>query len=97
MEHAFRRGCRYHNTNEIDAATSENILNGIENIELNLEVADFIKGKQVSSKEALKYMRKRLAHKNPNIQLLSLSVAIIFNFSCLIVVPRIVDNTFLLN
>jgi Ni,Fe-hydrogenase I cytochrome b subunit len=58
----------------LDSATSENLVGGALNIEAAMEAVDFIKSKHIGSKEAIKYIKKRLTHKNPNIQLLSLLV-----------------------
>jgi hypothetical protein len=41
---------------------------------LNLEVADKIKGKDVAPEKAMRAIKARLEHRNPNVQLLALKV-----------------------
>lgn len=43
-------------------------------LDQQLDVADHIRGKQVPTKTAVATLRKRLLHKNPNVQLLTLSL-----------------------
>eukprot|EP00730_Choanoeca_flexa_P007217 TRINITY_DN12298_c3_g1_i2.p1 TRINITY_DN12298_c3_g1~~TRINITY_DN12298_c3_g1_i2.p1 ORF type:complete len:812 (+),score=251.15 TRINITY_DN12298_c3_g1_i2:180-2615(+) len=56
----------------LDAATSENLLES--DLPANLRVIDLIRGQDISCKEALKLMRKKLGHKNPNVVLRALEV-----------------------
>ncbi|KAJ1912729.1 Vacuolar protein-sorting-associated protein 27 [Tieghemiomyces parasiticus] len=53
-------------------ATSESIPRGQEDYGTNLEISDQIRSKQMPAKEAAKSLRRRIAHKNPNVQLLAL-------------------------
>ncbi|KAJ3021437.1 Vacuolar protein-sorting-associated protein 27 [Thoreauomyces humboldtii] len=58
----------------VDKATSENLPVGTDDIVLNLEIADKIKAKEVTAKQASQSLRRRLNHKNPNVQLLVLKL-----------------------
>lgn len=58
-----------------EQATSELLPAGQENLALNLEIADQIRGKKVNAKDAMRSLKARLGHKNPNVQLLTLSVS----------------------
>ena len=59
----------------LERATSEFIPGAQPNIALNFEITDLIKGKQVSPKDAMRSIKKRILHRNPNVQLLALKVA----------------------
>ncbi|KAF9585891.1 Vacuolar protein-sorting-associated protein 27 [Lunasporangiospora selenospora] len=58
----------------VDRATSENLPAGSEDLALNLEICDQIRSKQVSPKDAVKALKRRISHKNPNVQLLALGL-----------------------
>jgi hypothetical protein len=61
-----------------DKATSDLLPSGSEDIALNLEICDLIRSKNVSPSAAMKKLKTRLNHPNPNVQLLVLSVSAIF-------------------
>ncbi|SAM07555.1 hypothetical protein [Absidia glauca] len=58
----------------IDKATSEFIPAGQENLALFLEISDEIRSKKVNSKDAMRSLKRRLAHKNPNVVLSTLNL-----------------------
>lgn len=63
-----------HTDHHSDKATSELLPAGAEDIALNLEICDQIRSKSVPAKDAMHALKRRLNHKNPNVQLLALGV-----------------------
>ncbi|KAF9413540.1 Vacuolar protein-sorting-associated protein 27 [Podila epigama] len=64
----------YDTSDEDKRATSENLPAGSEDLALNLEICDQIRSKQVPAKEAAQALKRRIGHKNPNVQLLALGL-----------------------
>ncbi|KAF9150334.1 Vacuolar protein-sorting-associated protein 27 [Linnemannia schmuckeri] len=58
----------------VDKATSENLPAGTEDLALNLEICDQIRSKQIPPKDAARALKRRISHKNPNVQLLALGL-----------------------
>ena len=63
------------NYTPVDKATSELFPLGSDDIALHLEISDQIRSKSVQPKDAMRALKRRLNHKNPNVQLLALSVS----------------------
>ncbi|KAF7722435.1 Vacuolar protein-sorting-associated protein 27 [Apophysomyces ossiformis] len=59
---------------QIEKATSELLPAGQEDLSLHLEISDQIRSKKVNAKDAMRALKKRLLHKNPNVQLLAISL-----------------------
>lgn len=60
----------------LDKATSELLPKGQDDIALYLEISDMIRSKTVPAKEAVRVLKKRITHKNPNVQLMALNVGV---------------------
>ena len=60
----------------VDKATSELIPKDHDDITLNLDISDQIRSKKVPAKDAMRALKRRITHSNPNVQLLALSVII---------------------
>ncbi|RKO99908.1 hypothetical protein CXG81DRAFT_13876, partial [Caulochytrium protostelioides] len=59
----------------VDRATSEELPVGTEDLALNLEIADQVKSKAFPVRTAIAALKRRIHHRNPNVQLLALKLA----------------------
>lgn len=82
-EHAPPYQCTFTHYYLLDKATSELIPNGSEDVALNLEICDQIRSKSAPAKDAMRALKRRLNHKNPNVQLLALGVSHIIPVSAI--------------
>jgi growth factor-regulated tyrosine kinase substrate len=60
----------------LEKATSELLPAGQVDLALHLEISDQIRSKKVNAKDAMKSLKQRLSHKNPNVILATLSVSL---------------------
>ncbi|EMR08236.1 hypothetical protein PNEG_03404 [Pneumocystis murina B123] len=58
----------------VEKATSEDIPAGIEDLTSCLEICDKIRSKSVPSKDAMRSLKRRMAHKSANVQILTLKL-----------------------
>ncbi|KIK94674.1 hypothetical protein PAXRUDRAFT_827747 [Paxillus rubicundulus Ve08.2h10] len=58
----------------VDKATSELIPSGSEDVALSLEICDQIRSKSAPAKDSMRALKRRLNHKNPNVQILALGL-----------------------
>ncbi|EPX73052.1 sorting receptor for ubiquitinated membrane protein [Schizosaccharomyces octosporus yFS286] len=59
---------------EVEKATSETLPTGAEEIALNLDISDKIRSKSIDAKSAMRILKSRIDHSNPNVQLLALKL-----------------------
>ena len=71
----FSRVSHLTNVPTQDRSTSENTILGQEDMSLFLEITDNVKSGETKPKSATASFKRRLLHKNPNVQLITLKVS----------------------
>ena len=64
----------------LEKATSELLPAHQEDVALQFMISDQIRSKKVNAKDAMRSLHKRLQHKNPNVQMATLSVRLFFMY-----------------
>lgn len=65
---------------QLEKATSELLPAGQVDLALHLEISDQIRSKKVNAKDAMRSLKQRLNHKNPNVVMSTLEVNYIRSF-----------------
>lgn len=74
LESLIGRPCGWGGAFREEKATSEFLPAAQEDVATNLEICDLVRSKQVSARDAMRAIKRRLTHRNPNVQLLALGV-----------------------
>lgn len=74
-----------------EKATSELLPAGQVDLALHLEISDQIRSKKVNAKDAMRSLKQRLNHKNPNVVMSTLEVrwkTVVFLARCIILIAK---------